>query len=45
MSKFKIVPSEEGVTKEEAMESFNSEFIKTSNLSKDFNNLPEDIKS
>jgi len=44
MQKFEITPAE-GVSKEEAMEAFNSQFVKTSNLSKDFNNLPEDVKS
>jgi hypothetical protein len=42
--KFEIQPAE-GVSKEEAMEAFNQEFVKTANLSKDFNNLPEEIKS
>jgi DNA repair ATPase RecN len=45
MSKYKIIPSEEGVSQEDAMQEFNSEFVKTANLSKDFNNLPEEIKS
>jgi hypothetical protein len=45
MSKYKIIPSEEGVSQEEAMQEFNSEFVKTANLAKDFNNLPEEVRS
>jgi chromosome segregation ATPase len=45
MSKYSIIPSEEGVSKEEAMEAFNQDFVKTANLSKDFNNLPEEVRS
>jgi hypothetical protein len=44
MSKFEITPAE-GVSKEEAMQEFNSEFVKTANLAKDFNNLPEEVRS
>lgn len=45
MSKFKIVPSEEDVTAEEAMQEFNEQYAKIANLSKDFNALPEEVKN
>ena len=45
MSKYKIIPSEEGVSQEDAMQEFNQEFVKTANLAKDFNNLPEDVRN
>lgn len=44
MSKFKI-QAIEGVTDEDAMQDFNSSYVKISNLSKDFNSLPDDVRN
>lgn len=41
MSKFKIVPSEEGISQEEALLDFNSVYIPIDSIAQRFNDLPE----